>query len=239
MSEKFRDHIQYSLHRGIQNDAYKKIGEGGIGAIHDLIHSYYRLWNLRPEYQQQTREDFAEIRGRLNTEAGIIISNHPGVVDVPAIMGCLSRQDIKIMVRKGEGYDQLRNLIGEKYIVPADKNVLDEVRSHIQNGGVFIIFPSGGDGGEDIQFRNGFTELLSQLDSKKMIYSFYIDQNDVDEIGREYSARGIGAASAHYLGQGANINKLRETKVFRVNEQYSTAGEWQSIASGGTTMRAK
>jgi hypothetical protein len=169
----------------------------------------------------------------------IIISNHPGYIDVPAILRCIERDDIMIMVDRA-GYGTLRDLIGEKYIVPADTAALSKVASHIQNGGVFLIFPTGGDGGGDaIDFRPGFTKLLQGLRPEDMVYSFYMDQQDVEEIESTYRGRVAGVASALYLTPALSLNRLHETKTFSVDEHYSSAREWQDACSAGSSTKSR
>jgi hypothetical protein len=228
-----RDKADEKLFGNIEQEVSKR----GLEALHEVINKYFEIWNVAPSYGREQDEGFAEMRAKLNSEAGIIISNHPGYMDVPAILNCIAREDIKIMVDK-EGYEILRKLIGDRYIVPADKSVLFEVEAHIKDGGVFLIFPTG-ETGDRMDFRAGFTKLLESLQPDNMVYSFYINPQDVKTIESAYHGRSAGVASALYLNPAVNINRLREAKAVNVDERYSTAKEWQEVYAGTQKMRAK
>ncbi|MFA7309285.1 MAG: 1-acyl-sn-glycerol-3-phosphate acyltransferase [Candidatus Paceibacterota bacterium] len=239
MSEKFGVHLRDKVDKELFGDIQRDVSTEGMPALHHRVDKYFDLWNIAPVYVRSGEKDFLELRKRLNADAGIIISNHPGYVDVPAILRCIDRNDIKIMVDR-DGYETLRALIGETYIVPADANVLSEVASHIANGGVFLIFPTGGESaGSKIDFKPGFTKLLETLKPNDMVYSFHMDSGDVASIESAYAGRSLGVASAVYLNPALNSNRLRETKSFAVNENYSTAREWQQACSKETVLRKK
>ncbi len=237
MSERWTTHLRDKADKKLFGNIEQDVSKRGLEALHDAINKYFEIWNVAPSYQQESNEEFAEMRRKLNSEAGIIIANHPGYMDVPAILNCIAREDIKIMVDK-EGYEILRGLIGEKYIVPADRSVLSEVEAHIKSGGIFMIFPTG-EVGEKLDFKAGFTQLLSGLNPSDMVYSFFINPQDVQTIESSYHGRTAGVASALYLNPTANINRLRETKVVRVDEKYSTAQEWQETYSDAQGRKEK
>lgn len=236
MSEKLNVHLRDKTDEKLFRNTECEIAERGFGALHDWADKYFRLWNIVPNYERQNDADFMELRKKLNTEAGVIISNHPGYVDFPAILKCIAREDIKIMVDK-EGYEDLRKLIGDKYIVPAYGPSFPRMSAHIQNGGIVLLFPTGGDRGNQIDFKPGFTALLDRLKPDNMIYSFCVETRDVETIESAYHGRSAGVASALYFGDQTNVNRLRETKSFSVDERYSTAREWQeAIASAKGPM---
>ena len=237
MSERLTTHLRDKADKKLFGNIEQEVSKRGFEALHEAINKYFEIWNVAPAYQRERDDGFSEMRNKLNSEAGIIISNHPGYMDVPAILRCIARDDIKIMVDK-EGYEILRGLIGEKYIVPADRSVLSEVEAHIKNGGVFLIFPTG-EVGNNIAFRPGFTKLLESLQPDNMIYSFYINPQDVETIESAYHGRSVGVASALYLNSSVNINRLRETKAVAVDEKYSTAQEWQEAYSGTQKLKEK
>lgn len=237
MSERITIRLRDKADKKLFGNIEKDVSERGIAALHDAINTYFEIWNVAPAYRCETEGGFSDMRNKLNSDAGIVISNHPGYMDVPAILKCIARDDIKIMVDK-EGYDILRELIGERYIVPADRSVLSEVEAHIKNGGIFLIFPTG-EVGNEINFRAGFTKLLENLHPDDMVYSFYVHPDDVQSVERAYGGRQVGVASALYLHPSTNINRLRKTKEIGVEERYSTVREWQEASSGQTTTRGK
>lgn len=238
MSEKLNIRLRDKTDEKLFKDMPQKIAEKGFDAMHNWADNYLHLWNINPSYQREQDENFLEMRKKLNTEAGIIISNHPGYIDLPAILKCIAREDVKIMVDK-EGYEDLRQLMGDKYIVPAYGPSFPRMSSHIRNGGILLIFPTGGDRGGQIDFKPGFTALLDHLKPENMIYSFHIDPGDVEAIENAYHGRSFGVASALYFGDQTNVNRLRETKSFGVDERYSTAGEWQEAAASAKSVIEK
>ena len=240
MSEVFKrailDRVEKNTLLGIRED----VASRGMNAVHDHIQKQFQLWNIAPEYAQERAGNALQMRQKLNTEAGIIISNHPGYMDVPAILNCITRDDIKIIVDE-KGYVELRNIIGEKYLLPAVhgpelRAVLNAVESHINSGGLFLIFPTGG--GSD-EFQSGFVSILSRMSPDKMVYAFHVDPKAISEIESLSHGRQIGIASATFVHPSTNINKLRRTKLFQVNECYTQAKEWQNLSASGVKRRDK
>ncbi len=227
--------------QGAQNKLIKDFEQDfavrDIAAVHDLADKYFRLWKLAPDYVQEKTGNIEGMRKRLNTEAGIIISNHPGGGDIPAILGCLDREDVLVMVREVDGFPESLRPIVEKYLVPAPQNFLElvpivaKIEAHIKNGGVFVIFPEGASEseGDNIVFENGLSHLLDRLSPSNMLYAFYVNPADMWDIQKNYGARSIGVASALYLGQPTNVNQLKETKTFEVDERYTTVKEWTDL----------
>jgi hypothetical protein len=95
-----------------------EIKEKGISALKERAERYFEAMNIKPEYISYDGKTLEDLNYRLNTEGGIAISNHPGYVDIPAIINCLNREDIMIMIGE-KYYPEMQNLIGDKYIIPA------------------------------------------------------------------------------------------------------------------------
>lgn len=237
MGERLTTHLRDKADEKLFGNIEQDVAERGFEALHEAINKYFAIWNVAPTYKQEGSENFSAMRNKLNSEAGIIISNHPGYMDVPAILNCINREDIKIMVDK-EGYDILSKMVGKKYIVPADKSVLSEVAVHIKNGGIFLIFPTG-ETGKRLDFRAGFTKLIENLEPDNMVYSFYVNPQDVMTVESAYHGRTAGVASALYLNPALNVNRLRETKAVRIDESFTTAREWQEAAQGSQRLKEK
>ena len=75
-----------------------------------------------------------EERQKLNKEAGLIIANHPGGIDTPAILGALTRDpsELKIVVTP-RGYKEYGDAFGKNYFIPIpNDNNLFEARKIAQ-----------------------------------------------------------------------------------------------------------
>ena len=99
--------------------------------------------------EQADPEEFNISRQKLNAEAGIVVANHPGYYDTFLIFNALKRKDVKIVVSK-VNYDAYASLVGEEYIIKAtdnpsgDPTFLKSIKSHIESGGLVIMYPTGG-----------------------------------------------------------------------------------------------
>ena len=235
MSEKFTDYIAQDAQSKLIEGFEKDFAVRDMAAVHDFAHKYYRLWNIAPDYVQEKTGNIEGMRKRLNTEAGIIISNHPGGGDIPSILDCLNREDVLVMVREVNGFPKSLQSLVKKHLIPAPKNFLElvpivaRIEAHIKNGGVLIIFPEGTSEGETAVFENGLSHLLDRLRPDNMVYAFYVDPADMNDIQRSYGDRSAGVASALHLGQPTNVNRLKETKTFQVDERYTTVKEWTDL----------
>src|SRR5262249_39335639 len=59
---------------------------------------YLRKLNVEPQYLRQNIPEFATMRQRLNSEPGLVIANHPGVVDTALILSMIHRNDLKVLI---------------------------------------------------------------------------------------------------------------------------------------------
>lgn len=215
---------------GVRED----FNERGIDALHERFKDYFDIMNLRPIFVNETqdKDNFEEMRERLNTEPGFVIANHPGYIDVAAIFSSLNRADIKVMV-SSRGAEEYKMLLGDEHVIEASKDrvklvsIIRDIKQHIANGGLFVIFPSGKKDLGQIEFKNGFPLLVSQVDPDTMVYNFYFDEDDSKKIEEELPVRTLGMTSELFLSPSLNINNLKDPKFFKIRESYTKASEWQ------------
>ena len=88
MSEKLTTHLRDKADKKLFGNIEQDVAKRGLEALHEAIDKYFEIWNVAPSYQRERDENFSGMREKLNHEAGIIIANHPGYMDVPAILKC-------------------------------------------------------------------------------------------------------------------------------------------------------
>ncbi len=216
-------------------------GEAVISKYPDEI---FKLWNTYPKFL-----DFAQ-KERLQTESGLVIANHPGIFDIPIVLEALKvvdgkvRRDMKILVHSSH-FDNFADNLGKEYFEklvtgeyqPA-KDSLDRGLKHIQSGGVFVIFPSGGfeqTPGQQFKVSSGLVYLLESLDPEKMVYSMSINTHDfvlaTQGKRRFLPSRADVAGMSEYLGV-PNPNILRSKRSIQVKGRYGLASEWRKSMEG-------
>ena len=204
------------------------------GGFKEAGNYFLRAMDARINYQHEEDPEFAADRARLKNEPGVIICNHPGYVEIPAILQALERDDVKIMITKVL-YDAFCKNFGSKYFISNDdsrENLAENFRqitSHIQAGGVFLIFPSGGraesEGGD---FKSGLRFLLKRLAPTDMIYSFHVDEEQSKEL-REHRAKPLINLLTDRITGFLSDDPAEPKFTVDVDERYSQAGEWQEL----------
>ncbi len=229
----------------------------GVEAIPESMDMYLKSLNVQPEYVIEHNDNFKEQRQALNTEPGLIIANHPaGFIDVPMLLKVLHRPDFKVYVLDkvyralAESFETNFGEEGKQFVT--DKllsNAPDQQRTnfrnavnHIKNGGALIIHPTAGEdrhSTEQIEFQPGFRAFLKHLEPDNMVYSFCFNPNDIQQELKgqgDVALRFTGLASEQLTDDKFNINRQRNTAVIRVDEQYSTAGEWKDSAQDDASL---
>lgn len=214
---------------------------GSKNILADSIEKYLEMFNIDLIYEtEKNNPEIGEMRQKLNTEAGIIISNHPGYLDSPAIMHLIKRKDVKILV---SDFKMFSEVLGTENFVMATKNPVELskqlkiIKEHIKAGGVLLIFPTAGSDSVKnnkeywpIEFKSGFRYLIDKvLDSEDMVYSFNINADDVSEIINKRDIIGRVEAVNSNVITDINFNKFKERIPIRIKENYSTALEWKQI----------
>ncbi|MBI5733501.1 MAG: hypothetical protein HY973_00965 [Candidatus Kerfeldbacteria bacterium] len=211
--------------------------QGGFKAAGEY---FLDITNTKINYRSEKSADFAEQRQKLQTEAGLIICNHPGYVEIPAILQALDRRDVKIMINR-HIYEEFCQQFGEQYFVPNAQTprelveIMNQAISHIKNGGAFLLFPTGGEkldvynGKDKPKFMGGFRNILSRLSADNMIYSFYVDPEQSYQMRRSKVPTFAGIASEVISKGNFNINQSRDQQIIKVDERYTQADFWQSL----------
>lgn len=210
-----------------------------INSMRDFS-AFYREFlfkiNISLKSLQEGKANFKENREKLNSEAGVIIANHPGVFDTVAILSLLSRDDILFMadeVNHVKGTKIENNFIKTPHGLSTIKEAFDRVRKHIEQGGIFLIFPTAGSEsyGGDFKFKSGFRNMLTDGTLKKdtMIYSFNIQGAILqipDKETEEYkNKRLLYFAQQVIPNSQKNITAPAPLEII-LDERYTTAEEW-------------
>lgn len=189
---------------------------------------------------QEQNPAFLLMRNRLNTQGGLIISNHPGYFDIPVVLQAIKRKDIKAMVTE-KRFEQLAALYGDHFIparhdARSAKKAIDEICGHIGNGGAFLLFPSGRDEVKyhDRGFQSGFRALIERLNPDAMVYAFHVSPDDIRDMIQRESANPLARLARLQLGTHP-IPRF----TIRLNEAYTTCGDWQENIEGVIGSRAK
>lgn len=207
--------------------------------------------SLNVEYQFQQSDNNEAQRKRLNTESGLIISNHPDFVDIPAILTTLSNESLsrfKVIVAPlflASFRKHFEATLGgrEMFVSYTGKRrdeygqLKDLILGHVQkNDGLFLIFPTGGKERHSgvFQFNNLFRDIVLELDNTKMIYNFCVEPNDVEEFVSRVGKIPLvgGLASLPFLPPGLNVVKLltrKKKSCIHVDERYTQAEEWKGL----------
>jgi len=203
------------------------------GGFQEVGRYFLRAMDAKINYKHEADPEFTDDRAKLKSEPGVIICNHPGYVEIPAILQTLGRDDVKIMITKTL-YESFCENFGAKYFISNDdsrENLAEnfkQITAHIQAGGVFLIFPTGGRAeSEDADFKAGFRFLLKRLAPTDMIYSFHVDEEQSKTL-REHRVKPLISLLTDKL-----TNSLRseaEPKfTVDIDERYSQAGRWQEL----------
>ncbi len=197
------------------------------GGFKGLSEKAGKMLNLDIRYDHARDPAFAGDRERLNREAGLIISNHPGTADTVSVLGALDRKDVLFVVGNTE---RLGKIIPASSLIEASTDpgqaraALRSIEAHIANGGAVFFYPEGGRAAEMERkpFRSGFGYLLRRIPEDAMVYSFRVHPGDAE------------AAQEHMDQRKGMLSRLVKTSVLpgtspatvRVDEKYSQASEW-------------
>ncbi|MEK7579003.1 MAG: 1-acyl-sn-glycerol-3-phosphate acyltransferase [Patescibacteria group bacterium] len=228
--------LKKSAYLGVIKELKGEIENGGFQSVGKRVLEESKI---KPVYTLEKEDPLLcdENRQKLNTEAGVVIANHPGYFDTFFILNTLKRKDVKIVV-SGSNYETFGRAIGEEFLIKATRDpsevvsFLRSIKDHIESGGLVLIYPTGGghDNDKNPPFENGFSVILKRcLKPTDMVYSFYIDPEDFGPLVDEKISRLSGIVSAVTVHPSFNVNRLKEEAEVRVHERYSTAEEWQEV----------
>ncbi len=213
---------------------YKR--EGLAGVSQELL----KRIGIAVESVQEKNTEFLLMRNRLNTQGGLIISNHPGYIDVPVVLQAIKRTDIKIMVTE-KRHSQFTALYGDHFVSAAKnatqlKKILSETSDHIRQGGAFLIFPSGEveARGGSANFQGGVRNLIEKLSPETMLYAFHVSPDDIHTMIRQEK----GHSMARIIRVRSGVQGAPRFSI-RLDETYTTCEEWQSVAASAKGSSAK
>lgn len=178
MSDAFPRFTADLLRKQIELPAHEAFLRGGWQGVAEFI---FENSGSTPSYSREGTATFEEERTRLNTEPGFLIANHPGSLDGALLMNTLDRSDVKILVAEAF-VDSYRRILGDQFVLPATRNPDDliplvrKILNHIEAGGLFVLFPTGGDrASKPFAFGGLFGFLLRRLPPELMVYAMAID----------------------------------------------------------------
>ena len=204
-------------------------GHSGL-VFADACREFLKKTGYSIDYEQKNNPDFHDLRTKLNTEAGLVISNHPGLPDTFAVLSALERDDTLILANEKVA-EHGAKIFGEKYFVPASHDPHEAMKTfrraigHISNGGLFVMFPSGS---RKPEFKSGLAFILKHIHLDDMVYCFNVNSSDVSSSVVSAKMRVVGAAVEAGVGGIKNPFKAFPQTV-RVNEKYTNALEWQKL----------
>ena len=178
--------------------------------------------NIVPKFTKSQETEFTTWRERLATRPGLVIANHPGYLDSPALLSQINRKDLKIIAHRRH-IDKWQ-MFGEEMILPAAKSpgelrkTLEATNDHIKAGGLVLLYPTGGQSRPDKAnrgFQSAFRSIVQRLRPSDMIYSFYINPADASELLAKLPEK--------------TENRLAEPGEIKIDEAYTEASEWQEI----------
>jgi len=105
------DEYQTAMRQNMAKKMAEKFQEGGFQGFSEYL---FEVFNIDARYEKDAKD---EDRQKLNKEAGLIIANHPGGIDTPAILKTLTRDsiDLKIVISQ-RGYDVYGNVLDKIFL---------------------------------------------------------------------------------------------------------------------------
>ena len=210
--------------------------EGLAGVSQELL----KRIGIIVENIQQENPEFLLMRNRLNTQGGLIISNHPGYIDVPVVLQAIRRADLKIMVTE-KRYAQFTELYGDHFLPSAKsgaqaKKFLNTAMEHIWQGGAFLLFPSGEAEarGGSTDFKGGIRALVEKLSPEIMLYAFHVFPDDIRTMIKQEK----GHSMARIVRVRSGVHPAPRFHI-RLDEAYTTCEEWQKMLWSAKGSSAK
>lgn len=232
--ESFRGLKEGFIQKAAAELADKAKGEAGGLDLTKACALALKNANIKIDYLKMNKPEFQENRLKLQTQGGLVISNHPGRPDIFAVLQTLDRDDVLVMT-KPQVAQTASKLFGPKYFLPASHEPrqlvrdFSKIKEHICKGGLFVLFPTGGGKRE---FQPGFRVLLERIPADAMVYCFNVNNEDVRKASGSIGRRMAGAVSEEALNFIKNPYFLAYPAVVRVDETYTQAAEWQKLLAG-------
>ena len=215
---------------------------GKIKSLRDysaICKEFFEKTGISLKILQKDSANFEENRSKLNTEPGVVISNNPSLFDVTAVSSLITRDDVLAISNEAhlwKGTTLEKNYIETPHEPYKIKKAFTLAKEHIKNGGLFRLFPSGGEENSTgiFKFKSGFKNMLldGSLDKDTMIYCFNVKgqstQMSFEEKG-EYRKKYF----AYFFLKAANqdttvLGELPPLEII-LDEKYTKAEEWMSV----------
>ncbi len=234
----------------------KDFEQKGWEAIPESMEAYLNSLNVTPVYAKETTSEFDGLRQKLDTESGLIISNHPaGLIDVPIVLSNIHREDFKAYVQSAvyetivaafeRSFGEKGRKIAMDKLIPNDpskaRETFKQALGHISDGGILLLHPTAGQdrhSTEQIEFQSGFRLFLKQLGPEQMVYSFCVNPFDLKKnFGNSLatSSKFAGLSSEELVHKNFNPNRLTSPAVINVDENYGTVAQWREHAQNNAT----
>jgi len=234
MSETITDRRIKSSLLDRQLDRFKE----GSTAWSKIFSEILRELNITLDFAQKDQEGFSALRKRLNAEAGVVIANHPSTLDVLFVLSILERPDVLVMLQR-KRFPFFEETFGTDYVIRSPKGeqelskALRRIKKHIHDGGLAVIFPSGGEemATGELSFKSGFTRLLPELQPEHMVYSFDIDAHTGKMINDDLIGppRHDEMKKPFVLAPQLHVRPSKMGIEVSINESYSHVSEWQTL----------
>ncbi len=216
--------------------------EKGVDGFYEYAREYLERLNIQPDFVKKNDVRFPSWRKRLKSARGVMISNHPSILDAALLSQALARDDFKLVATR-EMYERVKGSELARILIPASrkdsihetKGTMRSISDHIGAGGLVWIFPTGGaqidrsDPPKPVHFASGFDFVLKQLAPEDMVYAFHIDTEDLKPVA---SVPNINASflSGEYLPSQLNIAHMREKRLIKIDEVCTDARDWQTVS---------
>lgn len=217
--------------------------------MESAVDKFFVICDIQPEYIQakENPDKSSEMRRKLQTESGVVISNHPGIIDILFILKAIgNRTDVKIFSAQ-----QVAKMYGELFgqenaITIGDLDYEEKMLSHIKSGGLMIFMPTAGEerNSREIKFKRGFGNIFVQkLNPDCMVYNFYVNPKDIEEIIGETTFKNYSEPNPKRDTLFSRFNRVisdskesaglihGEPAPVRVYERYSQIKDWQALGS--------
>lgn len=199
--------------------------------FNEKIRNYSKkyLESLKINIIREFKDEDAE---KLNSKPGLIISNHPSIVDAPGILSQIERNDLKIVVKEDLYSISPQGL--KELFIPASKDpskakeLIKETVDTIHDGGAVLLFPTGGreiDLKEN-NYHSGFRVIVNKLDPETMV--FVVNVQVLNNLLKDKQMTNLSNASNLFFSEIPSQLFLDESEV-QIRGKYTKAKDWQKI----------
>ncbi len=207
-------------------------GSGGEASPKSIAEHMLQKMNVSVERTEKNNPDFPIWKKKLSEKPGIIICDHPLRIEVLAILSMVERSDVKAIASRLT-VEMAAPVFGKEYFIEVDPNAsrsgvkesFNRAQSHIDSGGLLILFPGGSSQrDQNAPFRSGFRNLIKRISPDAMVYACKADSGDVEGL-----RKGLLWRLASLAVPGL---RPKSEKRLRIEERYTEASWWQEAIRG-------